>query len=526
MPTLLCARGYQRVAIGSLTETRLPFPFLAEMNGQINDQPVAELIREISVKHLTGRLRLQHDAAKVVFYFESGKFLYAASNIKNFRLREYLEKANLARYSDRPDNELAKVLCDSSLLSSNAANQLQSRQSADVLRLTLLWTEGTWEFDHRSRLTEEMNLKIDVNAILLEAGRKMDPVLAVSRFRNPLELISPVTTSSQSQSLLPVEGFLLSRLDGPTNLNELTALCGMPETEALHILYYLALAGLVERVNWKNAFRETSAKPIAESKKSVPKPESQPATPEKAPVETIESFVERVSKADSHYAALGVTRGTSPEDLKAAYYNLARNFHPDRFGRVEPGFKSRIESAFARITQAYDALRDGALRSSYDARLDTRAKAQELAKSAPKAANANTGADSEDSVSAKFEDPNLSSAQRAELQFKEGFAALELGQRNLALGLFASAARAVPNEPRYRAYYGLTLAHQESTKRLAEAELQAAVKLDPGNPEYRLMLAELFRDLGFLTRAKGEAERAIASDPNNHKAKEFLRNLK
>ena len=66
----------------------------------------------------------------------------------------------------------------------------------------------------------------------------------------------------------------------------------------------------------------------------------------------------------------------------------------------------------------------------------------------------------------------------------------------------------------------------ESTRRAAETELLAAIKLDPENAEYRVMLAELYRDLGLKLRAKGEAERAVAADPNNRKARELLRSLK
>ena len=51
-------------------------------------------------------------------------------------------------------------------------------------------------------------------------------------------------------------------------------------------------------------------------------------------------------------------------------------------------------------------------------------------------------------------------------------------------------------------------------------------KLDPKNANYRIMLAELYRDLGLKLRAKGEAERAVAADPNNQKARELLRTLK
>jgi predicted Zn-dependent protease len=177
-----------------------------------------------------------------------------------------------------------------------------------------------------------------------------------------------------------------------------------------------------------------------------------------------------------------------------------------------------LESAFARITQAYDTLRDDSLRASYNSKLQARKKAQQLADSAPKA--------TQETVAARVDETGVSKAERAAAQFKEALAALELGERKLALGLLASAASAVPSEPRYRAFYGQLLAGNERTRRAAEAELHAAIKLDPNNAEYRVMLAELYRDLGLKLRAKGEAERAVAADPNNQKARELLRTLK
>jgi tetratricopeptide (TPR) repeat protein len=184
-----------------------------------------------------------------------------------------------------------------------------------------------------------------------------------------------------------------------------------------------------------------------------------------------------------------------------------------------------MESAFARITQAYDTLRDDGLRASYDAKLRARQKAQQLADAAPKpAATPVTPTSAKPETSVK--DAAASLAERAEKQFKEGFAALELGERKAALGLFASAATAVPNEARYRAFYGQLLAEQEHTRRAAETELQAAVKLDPKNGEYRVILAALYRDLGLMLRARGEAERALEADPNNRRARDLLRALK
>src|ERR1700752_2441583 len=121
------------------------------MNGQLSEQPLAELINELSAKSLSGKLQLEHDRVRVVTYFANGELLYAAANLRPLRLREYLLKAGineaaLARYGERrPDLELAKALVTDYLLTPATAEQIQTNQAADVLPVALRWTEGTWE---------------------------------------------------------------------------------------------------------------------------------------------------------------------------------------------------------------------------------------------------------------------------------------------------------------------------------------------------------------------------------------------
>jgi curved DNA-binding protein CbpA len=227
----------------------------------------------------------------------------------------------------------------------------------------------------------------------------------------------------------------------------------------------------------------------------------------------VETFLERLRTAQTFYDVLGVSGEVSAQSLKDLYYQLARSYHPDRFRKSEPALQKKIESAFARITQAYDTLRDDRLRATYDSKLQARRKAEQLAQSAPRATTTTS------------QQPETVAAATAEEQFKEGLTALELGQRKVALGLFASAASSAPKEPRYRAFYGQMLAANEATRRAAETELLAAVKLEPQNSKYRVMLAELYRDLGLKLRAKGEAERAVAADPDNRNARDLLRSL-
>jgi curved DNA-binding protein CbpA len=481
------------------------------MNGQLSEQPLAELIREISAKSVGGRLSLEHDRVKIVIYFEDGTLVYAASNLRTLRLREYLKKTelvsetDLARFNDRlPDIELLKQLTAQKLLSTTAADQLHTRQVTDVLRMALVWTNGTWELESRSRLNEQLNLKIDVDSLLLEAGRRMPADFIASRFRNDAEVITPRAEPLINDNLLPAEAFLLSRLDQPMPLRELVAISGLGEAETLRLVYSLALTGLLQREHWKRVLRDQpEQKPAPPPTQPEPEPQEEP--------EDVETFLERVRTAQTYYDVLGVSGEASAQTLKDLYYKLARLYHPDRFRKSEPAMLKKIESAFARITQAYETLRDDRLRATYNSKLQARRKAEQIVQSAPKAPA-----------------PQQSqpvAAGTGEIQFKEGLTALELGQRKVALGLFASAASTAPMEPRYRAFYGQMLAGNESTRRAAETELLAAVKLDPQNAEYRVMLAELYRDLGLKLRAKGEAERAVAADPDNRKARDLLRSL-
>ena len=502
------------------------------MNGQLSEHPLAELIHEISAKSLSGKLQVQHERVRVVFYFDAGELLYAASNVRTLRLREYLLKvgvaaAVLSRYDEqRSDIELANSLCADQVLTAAASEQLQSRQVSDVLRLALLWTEGSWEFDSRARLNQAPQIKVKIRSLLLEAGRRLPAKFIAARFENRDETISPVANLLDSQSLLPTEVFLLSRLDRPTPLRELVAVSGLGENEALVLIYSLALGGLLQRENWKHAFRgePSRSEPRAPARSAVVSapPEEQAIEDKKDPAHDLETFLQTISTARSYYDVLGVTATASPVEMKTRYYEIARRYHPDRFRKSESSLLSRIESAFARVTQAYDTLRDDGLRSTYDAKLQARQKVQQVVDAAPKL----VVPDAPPETTADVNDPGISLAERAALQFKEGLEALELGQRKVALGLFASAARAVPNQPSYRALYGQLLAENPNTRRAAEGELQAAIKLDPKNGAYRVKLAELYRDLGLPLRAKGEAERAIAADPNNRKARDLLRALK
>lgn len=67
--------------------------------------------------------------------------------------------------------------------------------------------------------------------------------------------------------------------------------------------------------------------------------------------------MERSLDGMDHHAVLGLSRGATPQEVKQAYYNASRRFHPDRyFGKNLGSFRARLERIFKRLTDAHNAL--------------------------------------------------------------------------------------------------------------------------------------------------------------------------
>jgi curved DNA-binding protein len=76
-------------------------------------------------------------------------------------------------------------------------------------------------------------------------------------------------------------------------------------------------------------------------------------------------------KYTDYYAALGVERGASAEEIKKAYRRLAQKYHPDV--SKEPGAEAR----FKEIGEAWQTLKDPEKRAAYDA-LGSRPQGEEF----------------------------------------------------------------------------------------------------------------------------------------------------
>lgn len=66
------------------------------------------------------------------------------------------------------------------------------------------------------------------------------------------------------------------------------------------------------------------------------------------------------------YEVLGVNRDVTENDIKKAYRNLARQWHPDKFSTKSETEKKEAEEKFKEISEAYNTLSNSEKRRAYD----------------------------------------------------------------------------------------------------------------------------------------------------------------
>jgi tetratricopeptide (TPR) repeat protein len=476
-----------------------------QKEGQLAQHPLAELIREIGNAGLSGALRLSQDRAKVVIYFEKGSLLFATSNLRAHRLGEVLARSGISaeklgdEASTSSDQELAARLVKNGAITPAVLQRARSSQAADVLRVALLWTEGQWSFDSRVRVAGDVRVPLEVDRLLLQCARLL-----------PLEIVKSrvdqgrysVVAASQALPLSAAESLMLARITACGEGVKLAQFMtnGISEEDCLRGVYALSLSGIVHREEYTLALGGMAKpRPAVAVNTTVEAGDSQ---------NDVEGLFRRLQWAGNHYEVLDVPSTASATEIKAAYHALARRFHPDRFHQSDSEIRAKLETSFARIAQAYEVLNDAKRRALYDK---------------PRAGQSNDKSAATPKGTRPV--PNTPAA-RAETCFTLGTQALEGKETDAAIRYFSEAAILQPRQAKYRAYHGAALMRKPNLVRNAETELLAALAIEPNNAAFRVMLAELYQQLGMPKRAESEAQRALAADATNRAARELLSKLK
>ncbi len=504
-----------------------------EIQGNFLAHPFPELLAEISQSRIDGSLRVSDKDKKSVVYFKAGRVVFAVSNARATRLfdvllrRAKLTKDDLTRIPNfANDFELTSFLQEKNLLTKPECDRLFAEQIEKIIVDIFSWASGDWTFSSLARIREGLAFDVDTTALLVNYGRCLPVDAMLARFRSLNESFRRSDISESSHDLTMEEAFVLSRSDfGELSAAGIVSVAAMSEASALQAIYTLWLGGLLVRNDWQPAFSKVSIDAMKGAKlelKTEVKAQNEPVAPVEMPRETtpknaardaevvisLEDYLKRVENAKTHYDILGVDIKAEAVELKRAYFLLAKNFHPDRYHSVGGQHLKRIQNAFTELAQAHETLKNDESREVYDYRMRKELAEREKLEAA--------GIEGE---------INVQSAQ-ADDHFNRGFSLLMDNNIEAALPFLARAVHFAPQTARYHAYYGKALSADDKQRHKAESEMQAALKIDPNNSTFRIMLAEFFIKFNLLKRAEGELTRLLDMFPSNREARDLLDKLK
>jgi curved DNA-binding protein CbpA len=490
-------------------------------------------------------------AIKAIF-FESGAPTFAISNLTNEQLDHNLVEEGLGTYEQierarergGKAHRLGPVLVEMGVLEEQQMRKLVRDQVMSIILSVFEWTQGDYTFDDRMRAAHEVTLDRSAAEVLLEGARIASGIQQVADALVPLDaVILRAKTNGRADSLrlIPLESYILSRIDSPTAVSEVGTLTGVGEAEAHRALCALVAAGLLTRLDRDNEEGEDSVS--RESGESLERVR-----------EEVVRMLHFFNSAD-FYDVLGVTRHATNAEIKAAYYHLAKKFHPDRYHQRDSGdLRSKLDALFAMITQAYDTLSQPAERTGYDDKI--RKNSGSLANGLPRTppitvpetvANESQASDedsgsvlkpsngqpgdngamshapdesqSADAIPAATKGgPQLPATQLAELYYQQGRARFERKEYHAAVHLLREAIKLDSSRAAYHYHLGIALIRNPRTRREAERHLSKAAELEPYNAQIRVKLGLLYKEAGLSKRAENFFREALQMDPDNRVA--------
>jgi curved DNA-binding protein CbpA len=196
----------------------------------------------------------------------------------------------------------------------------------------------------------------------------------------------------------------------------------------------------------------------------------------------------------SYYQVLDVTKESASAEVKKAYFKAARKYHPDLFNRELPhDIREQIDDVFDFITQAYQTLSHERTRKEYD-------KAQE--KQIP------------------VDKGDL--RKKGEVQFRKGKTLYDQSRHKEALAFLEEAVRLDPNQANYFLLLALTQSKIPMYHRQAEKNFFKAIEISPWNAESYVGLGMMYRKAGLRIKAEKQFRKALAIDSDHRAAQRQL----
>ena len=487
------------------------------MSGTLEDLPVAALLHQLHGLRATGVLQVQSGKRRKQLQLRDGAPIAVRSNLVNEtlghlllasgKITEDVLHASLLRVK-RGEGMHGQILKAMHMLDEADLAVALRRQAIRKVLEMFRWERGRFRFHRGARLksANALTLKKSPARLVWKGIREQMPIAPIDRFlhdngRKALVPGESAFYAHQDVDLGEDAQRWIETADGTVLLG---ALCPQQEL-ARRELYGLIVLELLE-LREPSAKRRLLHRPrrIREVKRRVQPGDERVSVPESEEDALRRQLAERAARIRDQdcFQVLGVDRRATDEQIRAAYGELAKQTHPDRFAGASEALVRLAEEVFGAVAHAYDEIGDRDKRMAY------------LRKK-----------QGEDDLRKELEIGQR--AVEAEIAFQKGEAALRAGAVETALPLFETAARVYPDEGEYKAYFGwtwyLAAPDEPGRARKALAIVERGRQLAPEREKPYLFLGRLCQVTGRVDAAEKMFMRAVQLDPDSVEALRELR---
>ncbi len=486
----------------------------------------SEILKKIHENKISGTLTLIFPKWNRYIYVSDGEISYLKSEHPEERLGHILVKQNLLS-----ENELEEALKKSKesghvlgeyLVNTGKITVQELQQSLKNLFLMII--EACFLEEMKDINFVEKDIRIDKNLfievktgnLVLETFRKIDHKDFEDFFNehknDKPKLSEKIIFDYKNLNLNPLEGFILSRVDGKLTLEEIKKIAFTDEKTFYKTIFALNFLGLLDfgnndEENYKNKPQTTEKTAQKEIKKE------QKQTKESEYSEKNEDFIKEVQKlyinlpTINYYELLSVDYYFEKDELKDNFHKLVKKYHPDSHSNLKE-IRHQLQSIIATITKAYRTLRSDYERAEYNKRMHIKPPEEKPKKQEEKKKE-------EATKQVKQTDPKEELKKQIENFVKAGF-------YYDAVQLLESACKQYKDDIYFFKSLGNIYYRTPTKLKQAIHYLEKAHKMDRKDTDILQNLAGAYKKVGLYKEAYTYYKKLLSLDPDNPDAKEFL----
>jgi tetratricopeptide (TPR) repeat protein len=476
-------------------------------------------------------LQLTREQMSKRIYFGEGSIVFARTNQRTERLGEFLirkgriTRSHLADASNKlraRGEKLGAILVQMGVMSDTEVREAVADQMRSMIRPVFSWKIGEYCFQPQAEpIPEELVVNLPTIPTILDGTRDVRDMKIIENALGDLERVVSYSRDpwvhAYHLSLTPEEGFVLSRVDGQSSMNDILSITPLPDEEALRCLYTLVAGGFLEfgaksrdlaPLKRDKAFFEI---PIGLPRSAGAVPSSLGSKVSAKDRRTYDEIVAKRASMDrgTFYDWLELPRTAKNKDIRKAYLDLVKRYHPDRHSSEHlRELHSTLEDIIAKATQAYERLCEPTSKRRYDQSLRTEAPKGEAM--APRV----------EKVEPLPPTPGEELAARYYREAKRFYAERRFHE---AVKLLEEVVELDPSKPEHHRLLAQALSNNPKWRKDAEKHFRQAMKMDPFDLESIVGLGDLYHIAGMKQRAKAMYTLALEIDPDDAELKMKLR---